>query len=116
MDEIQPEAAFHDQWREFYTQQTQRADKTPDMIRDIMSDREKQYWDDWSAIDHWDQKLADLIKPGVRMATVNAMLTNLVRTRQAVDAPAPNRARSTRKANRRTKTPSPRASSRPRSR
>jgi hypothetical protein len=84
MDEVQPEAAFDGQWREFYTQQTER----PDMIRAIMSEREKQYWDDWSAIDHWDQDLADAINaPG--LASVDAMLTDRVRTRRGVDAPAP---------------------------
>jgi hypothetical protein len=61
------------------------------MIRTLMSEREQPYWDDWSAIDHWDQDLANAINvPGVSLASVNAMLTDWVRTRRAVDARVPS--------------------------
>jgi hypothetical protein len=92
MDHIRPEAEFRKQWPEFAAQRTQAADRDIRDIRALMaeSDQEKWYWDDWSAIHHWDRDFAQAIgTPGARLDSIGALLSEWVRTRRAVDAPPP---------------------------
>jgi hypothetical protein len=85
MDKIRPEAEFERQWPEFVNQQ-----RDPHVVRALMSDQEKWYWDDWSTVHYWDVEVEQEIgKPGASLKSIGELLSEWVRTRKSLDAHNP---------------------------
>jgi hypothetical protein len=84
---------FEQQWQEFAKQRTQSVNKSPGEIRNVMSEQERWYWDDWSAIDNWDEELA-LITEGATLQAINDLLTKWVAQRKTRIAQPPPTSRS----------------------
>jgi hypothetical protein len=86
--DVRREATFEQQWLVFVRQRQLPGVKTK--IHEHMSDQEKLYWDDWSAIDDWDKELGRRInKPGATLKSTSTLLAEWVSKRRARDARPP---------------------------
>jgi len=87
IEDVRREAQYDQQWQQFIRQ---RSAAKPAGIRELMSDQEKWYWDDWSAVHHWDEELGlRICDAGATVSSIAEMLAQWARDRTAREAEPP---------------------------